>query len=87
MRENDELGPWFDMDTAPHDGTWVILNVEKGGEVYGVFVGRWKPKYFEHLGTYEWQVFDGTEDGVNHWSAGRVSGWMPLRHHRDRGGD
>lgn len=78
---------WKPIESAPKDGTWVILNIEVGGDVFGARVGRWNPRYFEGLGTYEWQAIDGGDrfdrppdpDSVdNHWSDGRVYGWIPM---------
>ena len=82
---------WNDMADAPKDGSWIMLDVEDGStDCYDyaascVYVGRWNPKNFPDLGTYEWEVIERYPDSVfaegevtNWWSEGRVSGWLPL---------
>lgn len=78
-------GDWLDLDTAPRDGTWIIIDVETGGDGSEPLVGRWKP-YEEDGLTYEWQVVSASwreevrapADVFNHYPEGRVFGWLPL---------
>lgn len=82
---------WQSMETAPKDGTWIILDFARGGHVYEPVVGRWNPSTAQ-IGnqtlTYEWEmIFRVAQDldepyeadsVFNHYSDGCVSGWMPL---------
>jgi hypothetical protein len=82
---------WQDIETAPRDGRWLLLEGEmSGGDTSTVRVGRWNPTYSDATRcTYEWQCVDpyahGTEDEAvgpdgfwNWYSDGRISGWQPL---------
>jgi hypothetical protein len=81
------------MESAPRDGRWLLLDVDDGSTdccdypVSCVYVGRWNPKVYPDLGehSYEWEVIDrypdspdATADILTHWSAGRVTGWLPF---------
>ena len=84
---------WNDMATAPHDGAWMLLDVEDGSTdgsdhaMSCIYVGRWNPKNFPEIGPhfYEWEIIErypdrqfGCGELTNHTAAGRVHGWLPL---------
>lgn len=80
---------WQDVETAPRDGRWLLLEGEmSGGDTSTVRVGRWNPTYSDATRcTYEWQCVDpyaiGSEGQIvdafwNWYADGRVNGWMPL---------
>jgi len=74
---------WKPIETAPRDGTWVILEGEfSGGDTSKALVGQWVG------GVYPWRVMQSEsfwdcgpvpENSIfNHWAEGRVHHWMPL---------
>lgn len=83
---------WNDMDTAPHDGRWLLLDIDDGStdcvewSASSIYVGRWNPKFYPETGVeYEWEVIDrcpddpwGHGDVLTHWAKGRVDGWLPM---------
>lgn len=84
---------WNDMDAAPHDGSWLLLDVEDGSTdcvdvpASSVYVGRWNPQNYPELGEhlYEWEVIERYPDSrfsdgeiLTHWAAGRIGGWLPI---------
>lgn len=87
----DEYG-WFRPETAPRDGSWVLLDIDDGandfldGITWSVHVGRWNPKNFPDLGThfYEWETVARNPHETNppeifsNWSDGRIMGWRPI---------
>lgn len=98
-KENTYLIAWRPIEEAPHDGTWVLLDIEDGSTDGGdmpyssVYVGRWNPKNYPDLGShyYEWEIVVRYPDSrpgdshagelTNHYSQGRVGGWLPLPTH------
>lgn len=67
---------WQPMETAPKDGTTILVVHQKSREVIAVKFSRWKgPEGKTDLGVY--LVEDGhISHGYVHWS--RLTHWMPL---------
>lgn len=87
----EAAGFWRPIDTAPRDGSWVILEGEFcGGDTSSARVGRWEPRTFPDLTPepYEWRVFDPQgsvfdrdirlDEMFNWYCEGRVFHWAPL---------
>jgi hypothetical protein len=75
-----------DINTAPRDGTWILLEgAFYGGDTSSWRLGRWDE--YAHP-DYPWQTLDSgyyyLDDDlslINSWSwysDGKVSGWLPL---------
>ena len=65
-----EMVEWRPIETAPRDGTWVVLKDEYSPAT----IGQWA---HNDDATYPWRVFDGSDE-CNAWVAGRPCYWLPL---------
>ena len=81
----DKALGWRSIDTAPRDGTWVLLEGEMdGGDTSTVKLGRYEPTT-ETIGsqtlTYEWRCLDDSFGGFtkdDEWIDAQPSwNWYP----------
>lgn len=81
LGDSPEAPQWQPIETAPKDGTWILLRGESGyiNRPYRVHVGRWDAKYRPKN---PWQTSEATsfeDDGEppTHWMP--VPRWAEVR--------
>ena len=70
---------WQPIETAPKDGTVILIHVEKWRD--SVWAAYWYGANTQSFGDrdYPWVVLDPSEhEQLNAWTADRVTHWMPL---------
>lgn len=70
------------MDTAPHDGTVILIRFEHPNYVYAIRAGDIEDaKRWEALTEAHWINFNGGDFNGGGWTwygmMGRTTGWMP----------
>lgn len=63
--------PWRSIESAPHDGSWILLRGESGytNRPYRVHVGHWDAEYRPHnpWQTSEASAFEDDGEPPTHW--------------------
>lgn len=69
----DAMKTWLSMDTAPLDGTTILLRSE-----YGLRSGRYKPSSAGDTDPWKYDAYDSDGCGCCYSGNSAPTGWMPL---------